>query len=94
MAAEFRDRGVAVNALWPRTVIHTAALAMIPGVDPKHCRKPEIMADAAHVVLTTPSRERTGQFLIDEDVLRGAGVTDFERYAVEPGQPLLPDLFL
>jgi citronellol/citronellal dehydrogenase len=94
MAAEFRDHGVAVNALWPRTVIHTAALAMIPGVDPKHCRTPEIMADAAHVVLTTPSRERTGQFLIDEDVLRGVGVTDFERYAVEPGQPLLPDLFL
>jgi citronellol/citronellal dehydrogenase len=94
MAEEFRDRGVAVNALWPRTVIHTAALAMIPGVEARGCRTPEIMADAAHAVLTTPSRERTGQFLIDEDVLRAVGVTDFERYAVEPGQPLLPDLFL
>lgn len=94
MAEEFRDRGVAVNALWPRTVIHTAALAMIPGVDPRHCRTAEIMADAAHVILTTPSRERTGRFLIDEEVLRAVGVRDFERYAVEPGQPLLPDLFL
>ena len=94
MAAEFAEAGVAINALWPRTVIHTAALAMIPGVDPAHCRTPEIMADAAHAVLTTPSRARTGQFLIDEDVLRAAGVTDFERYAVQPGMPLLPDLFL
>jgi citronellol/citronellal dehydrogenase len=94
MAEEFRDRGVAVNALWPRTVIRTAALAMIPGVDPARCRTPEIMADAAHAVLTTPARERTGRFLIDEDVLREAGVTDFTRYAVDPAQPLLPDLFL
>jgi citronellol/citronellal dehydrogenase len=94
MAEEFRDRGVAVNALWPRTVIRTAALAMIPGVDPARCRTPEIMADAAHAVLTTPARERTGRFLIDEDVLREAGVTDFDRYAVDPSQSLLPDLFL
>ncbi len=94
MAAEFRRDGVAVNALWPKTVIRTAALAMIPGVDPERCRTPEIMADAAHAVLTTPSRERTGQFLIDEDVLRGIGVEDFERYAVKPGMALLPDLFL
>ena len=94
MAEEFRDRGVAVNALWPRTVIRTAALAMIPGVDPARCRTPEIMADAAHAVLSTPARERTGRFLIDEDVLREAGVDDFTRYAVDPSQPLLPDLFL
>jgi citronellol/citronellal dehydrogenase len=94
MAEEFRERGVAINALWPRTVIHTAALAMIPGVEAAGCRTPEIMADAAHAVLTTPSRERSGQFLIDEEVLRKVGVSDFERYAVEPGQPLLPDLFL
>jgi citronellol/citronellal dehydrogenase len=94
MAEEFRDRGVAVNALWPRTVIRTAALAMIPGVDPARCRTPEVMADAAHAVLTTPARQRTGRFLIDEDVLREAGVTDFDRYAVDPSQPLLPDLFL
>jgi len=94
MAAEFRDRGVAVNALWPYTVIHTAALAMIPGVDPNRCRTPEIMADAAHAILTTPSRERTGKFLLDEDVLREVGVADFTKYAVKPGTPLLTDLFL
>jgi citronellol/citronellal dehydrogenase len=94
MAEEFRARGVAVNALWPRTVIHTAALAMIPGVDPERCRTPAIMADAAHVVLTTPAAERTGQFLIDEEVLRAAGTVDFDVYAVKPGASLLPDLFL
>ena len=94
MAEEFRADGIAVNALWPRTVILTAALAMLPGVDPDRCRKPEIMADAAHAVLTTPSRDRTGRFLIDEEVLREVAVTDFERYAVKPGMPLLPDLFL
>ena len=94
MAAEFADRGVAVNALWPATVIKTAALAMIPGVDGDACRKPEIMADAAHAVLTTPSRARTGQFLLDEAVLRESGVEDFSGYAVKPGTPLLPDLFL
>ena len=94
MAEEFRADGIAVNALWPRTVILTAALAMLPGVDPERCRKPEIMADAAHAVLTTSSRERTGQFLIDEEVLRELGVGDFEEYAVQPGAPLLPDLFL
>ena len=94
MAEEFRGQGVAVNALWPRTVIRTAALAMIPGVDPARCRTPEIMADAAHAVLAAPSRERTGRFLIDEDVLREVGVTDFARYAVDPSRPLLPDLFL
>ncbi|MGE4069726.1 MAG: SDR family oxidoreductase [Lysobacterales bacterium] len=94
MAPEFAADGIAINALWPRTVIHTAALAMIPGVDPERCRTPEIMADAAHAILTTPSRERSGQFLIDEDVLRAAGVSDFDRYAVKPGMELLPDLFL
>ncbi len=94
MAAEFAAAGIAVNALWPRTVIHTAALAMIPGVDPQRCRTPQIMADAAHAVLTTPSRQRTGQFLIDDEVLRLIGVTDFEQYAVQPGMELLPDLFL
>jgi citronellol/citronellal dehydrogenase len=94
MAEEFRAEGIAINALWPRTVIHTAALAMIPGVDPRRCRKPEIMADAAHAVLVAPSRARTGQFLIDEEVLRTVGVSEFDTYAVEPGQALLPDLFL
>ena len=94
MAPEFAADGIAINALWPRTVIHTAALAMIPGVDPERCRTPAIMADAAHAVLTTPSRQRTGQFLIDENVLREAGVTDFDVYAVKAGMDLLPDLFL
>ena len=95
MAAEFEDRGIAVNALWPRTVIATAALAMLGGAVPtERCRTPEIMADAAHVILTGDSRAATGRFFIDEDVLRAAGVTDFERYAVQPGQPLMTDLFL
>jgi citronellol/citronellal dehydrogenase len=94
MAAEFAKDGVAINALWPRTVINTAALAMIDGVDIKNCRTTDIMADAAYVVLTTPSRDRTGQFLIDDEVLRAAGITDLDRYSVVPGNPLLPDFFL
>lgn len=95
MAAEFKDAGIAVNALWPKTVIATAALAMLGGmVNPDNCRKPEIVADAAHAVLTRDSKQGTGQFLIDEDVLREAGVTDFDQYAVKPGAPLAPDLFL
>jgi citronellol/citronellal dehydrogenase len=94
MAEEFREDGIAVNALWPRSVIHTAALAMIPGVEAKRCRKPEIMADAAHAVLTHAARGYTGQFLIDEEVLQAAGVSDFTPYAVAPGEALLPDLFL
>lgn len=94
LAAELADAGVAVNGLWPRTVIATAALAMIPQVRPENCRTPEIVADAAHAILCRPSRAATGQFFIDEEVLRDAGVTDFDRYAVQPGAPLLPDLFL
>ncbi|MFT3807632.1 SDR family oxidoreductase [Arenimonas sp.] len=94
LAAEFRDRGIAVNALWPRTVIATDALKMIPGVEVSRCRTPEILADAAHVILTAPSRERTGQFLIDDQVLSAAGVHLFGQYAVDPDEELLPDLFL
>jgi citronellol/citronellal dehydrogenase len=94
MAEEFRRDGVAVNALWPRTTIATAALQMIPGLDMRGCRKPEIMADAAWQVLTTPSRTRTGQFLIDDAVLAEAGITDLAPYAVAPGHALYPDLFL
>jgi citronellol/citronellal dehydrogenase len=95
MSAEFRNDGIAINALWPRTVIATAALAMLGGLTPpEKCRKPEIVADAAHVILTRDSRCCTGNFYIDEDILREAGITDFERYAVQPGQPLHPDLFL
>ena len=94
LAAEFGPRGIAVNALWPRTVIATDAINMIPGVELVQCRKPEIMADAAHAVLVRRAAGFSGRFLIDEAVLREAGVEDFRRYAVDPSQPLLPDLFL
>lgn len=94
LAAEFRDAGIAINALWPKTVIATDALKMIPGVEVDHCRKPDIVADAAQVILREKSTEATGQFFIDEDVLRAAGVHDFDAYAVAPGNSLLPDLYL
>ncbi|MBW3550715.1 MAG: NAD(P)-dependent oxidoreductase [Proteobacteria bacterium] len=94
LAAEFGRQGVAINALWPRTIIATDAINMIPGVDAARCRKPDIVADAAHAVLCTPAEQCNGQFLIDEDVLRMRGVTDFSGYAVDPAQTLLPDLFL
>jgi citronellol/citronellal dehydrogenase len=94
MAEEFRNRHIAVNGLWPRTLISTAALQVIPGVDPSHGRTPEIMADAAWHILTKDSRGTTGNFFIDDEVLAAAGVTDFERYAVSPGKDLWQDLFL
>jgi citronellol/citronellal dehydrogenase len=94
-AEEFRSYGIAVNALWPRTVIQTAALQMIPGIQPEHCRTPEIMADAAYAVLTADAATTTGNFFIDDEVLKKAGVTDLGRYSVVPGsKQLLPDLFL
>jgi citronellol/citronellal dehydrogenase len=94
-AAEFRPYGIAVNALWPRTVIQTAALQMIPGVKPEHCRSPDIMADAAYAILTAEAASTSGNFFIDEEVLARAGTTDFDRYAVVAGsQQLMPDLFL
>ena len=94
LAAEFADRGVAVNALWPRTTIATAAVETFFPESLAHSRTPEIMADAAHHVLTRDSRGTTGHFFIDEQVLRDAGVTDFDRYAVTPGAPVNPDIFL
>ena len=96
MAEEFRGDGIGVNALWPRTVIATAALMMIPGAREQidRTRQPSIMADAAHAILTRDARTTTGNFFLDDEVLREAGVTDFARYAVKPGMPLLPDLFL
>jgi citronellol/citronellal dehydrogenase len=94
LAAEFGPKGVAVNALWPRTVIATDAINMIPGVEIAQCRRPEIVADAAHAILVMPSREFNGRFAIDEQILRERGVTDFDAYAIEPGRPLLDDLFL
>lgn len=95
MAEEFRDAGIAVNALWPRTVIATAALAMLDGVvKPEQCRTPEILADAAHAILCRDSRSCTGNFFIDEEVLAEAGINDLEGYAVRPGETLFADLFL
>ena len=94
MSAEFEDEGIAINALWPATLIATAAIAMIPGVDLGNGRKPEIMADAAHAILTRPAKGCTGNFFIDEAVLAEAGVTDLSGYAVDPEKPLLPDIFL
>jgi len=97
MAEEFRDRGIAFNALWPRTTIDTEAIRLIMGEDMRRrCRKPEILADAAHVILTQDSRAFTGRFCIDEDVLREAGVSDFSPYRHEgvSEEDLLPDLLL
>lgn len=95
MSGEFRGK-VGVNALWPRTAIATAALKMLgeSGIDPKHCRTPDIVADAAHLVLTSDARTASGNFYIDDEVLAAAGITDLSGYAVEPGQPLLPDFFI
>ena len=96
MAEEFRTDGIAVNALWPRTLIATAALAMIPGMTEQldGSRSPEIVADAAHAILTLDAREATGNFYIDDEVLASAGISDLSRYALKPGAPLIPDLFL
>ncbi len=96
MADEFREQGIAVNALWPRTAIATAAIQNLLGGEEalRRCRTPAIMADAAWSILTQPSRECTGCFFVDEDVLREQGTTDFDQYAVTPGEDLLPDFFL
>ncbi|MHA1114380.1 MAG: SDR family oxidoreductase [Alphaproteobacteria bacterium] len=94
-AGEFAEAGIAVNCLWPRTLILSAALAVgRRGEDDAYARKPAIMADAAQLILRRDARECTGNFFIDEIVLREAGVTDFEPYAVVPGHPLKDDLFL
>jgi citronellol/citronellal dehydrogenase len=96
MAEELRPDGIAVNALWPKTVIATAAVQNLLGGDAtiQRSRKPEIMADAAHAILTRPSRSCTGNFFVDEEVLREEGVTDFDGYAMTPGTEPLPDFFL
>jgi citronellol/citronellal dehydrogenase len=94
-AAEFKRHGIAVNSLWPRTAIATAALQMIPGIDINKTRKPEILSDAAHIVLTSDARSTSGNFFIDDVLLAEHGVTDFDRYAVVPGtNDLIPDFFL
>jgi citronellol/citronellal dehydrogenase len=95
LAAEFRSAGVAVNALWPRTVISTSAIDMLGGrVKAANCRKAEIVADAAHAILIRDSRQCSGNFFIDEAVLSAAGVSDFSQYAVDPQGQLMTDLFL
>jgi citronellol/citronellal dehydrogenase len=96
MAGEFKSAGIAVNALWPRTIIATAAVQNLLGGDEaiRRARKPDIMGDAAHAILTKPSREFTGRFLIDEDLLREEGVSDFSGYLMVPGAEPLPDFFL
>ena len=94
-AGEFRPHGIAVNSLWPRTAIATAAMQMIPGVDLALCRKPEILADAAYLILTSDARANTGHFYIDDELLAQHGVTDFDRYSVVPGtQDFIPDFFV
>ena len=95
MAGEFKDKGVAVNALWPKTAIDTAAIRMILGPNAgKGSRKPAIMADAAHWILGQSAKEVTGNFFIDEEVLTASGTSDLDQYAVAPGTDLLPDFFV
>ena len=95
MAEEFADRGVGVNALWPKTAIATSAVKNVIGESLiERSRTVEIMSDAAHAILTSDPKTTNGQFFIDEDVLREQGVTDFDKYAVKPGVELAPDFFL
>lgn len=95
MAEEFRKKGVGVNALWPRTAIATAAMRMLGGGEiPKGCRTVDIMSDAAWYILTSDARQTTGNFFIDDEVLAANGVTDLDKYALVPGEPLMPDFFL
>ena len=86
MAEEFRDEGIAVNALWPQTAIYTAAMEMLGGGEgvKEQCRRPEIMADAAYAILCRDSKAHTGQFYIDEDVMKEEGITDMAQYAYDP----------
>jgi len=95
MAEEFKRDGIAVNALWPRTVIDTAALQMIPGIDALAGRKPEILADAAYIIFNRPAAECTGNFFVDDELLASEGITDLEKYSVTPGtKDFLLDFFL
>jgi len=96
MAEEFKPAGIAVNTLWPRTGIYTAAMAMLGGGDviKQSCRKPEIMSDAAYVILCKDSKSFTGNFCIDDDILTAIGVTDLDSYAYDPTANLMPDFFV
>jgi len=94
-AAEFKPYGIGVNSLWPRTAIATAALQMIPGVDLAKCRTPQILADAAWLVLTSDARTTTGHFFIDDALLAQHGITELDRYSVTPGnRDFIPDFFV
>ena len=95
MSEEFKRDKIAVNALWPRTAIDTAALQMIPGVDVNACRKPEILSDSAYIILNRPASECTGNFFVDDELLASEGITDLDKYAVVPGtKDFLLDFFL
>ena len=93
-AAEFRQYGIAVNGLWPATLIATAALNLVPSADIEGGRTPDIMADAAHAILTKDAVTCSGNFFVDEYCLRDEGITDFTKYAVNPGRELVRDIFL
>lgn len=94
LAAEYKEAGIAVNSLWPQTLIYTAAMTMVDGVKPEHCRNEQIVSDAAHAILTSNARENTGNFYIDEDVLRARGITDFSSYNLDPNTTPRKDLYL
>ena len=95
LSEELKRDQIAVNALWPRTAIDTAALAMIPGVDAQYCRKPEILSDSAYIIFNRKASDCSGNFFIDDEVLASEGVTDLSKYAVAPGNTeFIPDLFI
>jgi citronellol/citronellal dehydrogenase len=95
LAEELKRDGIGVNALWPRTAIDTAALAMIPGVDTEFCRKPEILSDSAYIIFNRSAKECTGNFFIDDELLASEGITDLEKYSVVPGtKEFIKDLFV
>ena len=95
MSEEFKRDGIAVNALWPRTAIDTAALQMIPGVDTDFCRTPAILSDTAYIILNRDAKTTTGNFFVDDEVLASEGITDLEKYSVKPGTTdFLLDFFL
>jgi citronellol/citronellal dehydrogenase len=96
LAGELREKGIAVNALWPRTAIATSAIRNLLGGDAvmRMARKPDILADAAHAIFLKSARDFTGRFLIDDSFLASEGVTDFDVYRADPSQPLAPDFFV
>lgn len=95
MAEEFREYGIAVNALWPWSIISTAAIEMLMGDDGhRHSRKPDIMADAAYEIVSTSGLGITGELLLDEEILRRRGVVNFDHYANMPGEEIFPDLYV